>query len=138
MPTTMPSTTSTAETTSISKEGIAAKRREFLAKKLSVAYGNANPLHMVRGEGQYMYDNENNKYLDTRNNVAHVGHTHARVVAAVQRQVGLLNTNTRYLHENIVNLAEKLLSKCPGKKEGVRGGGGKFEKVRTLYTIRIR
>ena len=53
------------------------------------------------------------KYLDTVNNVAHVGHEHPRVVRAGQQQMAMLNTNTRYLHDNINAFAEELLSTLP-------------------------
>jgi 4-aminobutyrate aminotransferase-like enzyme len=66
------------------------------------------PLHLVRGEGVWVYDADGNRYLDAYNNVPHVGHSHPRVVAALGRQAGILNTHTRYLDENIVAYAERL------------------------------
>ena len=57
---------------------------------------------MVRGEGQYLYDDEGRQYLDCVNNVSHVGHSHPAVVKAAQLQFALLNTNTRYLSANLV------------------------------------
>ena len=66
------------------------------------------PLHLVRGEGVWVYDDEGNRYLDAYNNVPHVGHGHPRVVAALGRQAAVLNTHTRYLDENIVSYAERL------------------------------
>ncbi len=66
------------------------------------------PLHLVRGEGVWLYDAQGKRYLDAYNNVPHVGHCHPRVVAALGRQAGLLNTHTRYLDENIVAYAERL------------------------------
>jgi 4-aminobutyrate aminotransferase-like enzyme len=71
------------------------------------------PMHLVRGDGVWLYDADGRKYLDMYNNVPHVGHCHERVVRAVCEQAGKLNTHTRYLHENIVNLAERLTAKCP-------------------------
>jgi len=67
----------------------------------------------VRGWKQYLFDEQGRKYLDAYNNVAHVGHTHPRVVAAAQRQIGVLNTNTRYLHDNINRYAERLTALLP-------------------------
>src|ERR1043166_9005709 len=87
------------------------RRQRFLGKNLSVAY--QKPLHIVRGEMQYLYDNEGRRYLDAYNNVAHVGHCHPKVVAAGQRQMELLNTNTRYLSELILEYAEKLTATLP-------------------------
>lgn len=86
-------------------------RHQHLGKSLSISY--QNPLHFVRGYKQYLYDTTARRYLDTVNNVAHVGHQHPRIVEEAQRQIGLLNTNTRYLHENIVLFAEELLATFP-------------------------
>lgn len=66
------------------------------------------PLHLVRGEGVWLYDAAGKRYLDAYNNVPHVGHCHPRVVAALARQAAILNTHTRYLDENIVAYAERL------------------------------
>ena len=60
-----------------------------------------------------MIDNFGKKYLDTVNNVAHVGHENFNVVKAGQNQMAMLNTNTRYLHENINNLAKEILETLP-------------------------
>ncbi|MCW9036646.1 aminotransferase class III-fold pyridoxal phosphate-dependent enzyme, partial [Altibacter sp.] len=86
-------------------------RKEHLGKSLSLSYD--SPLHIVRGQGSYLIDVWGRKYLDTANNVNHVGHQHPKVVAAGQRQMAVLNTNTRYLHEAIVQYAEALLEKLP-------------------------
>ena len=86
-------------------------RKEHLGKGLSLSYD--EPLHIVRGEGVYLIDAEGRKYLDTVNNVNHVGHQHPKVVAAGQKQMAVLNTNTRYLHEEIIAYAEALLKKLP-------------------------
>ncbi|MGJ8665713.1 MAG: aminotransferase class III-fold pyridoxal phosphate-dependent enzyme [Patiriisocius sp.] len=86
-------------------------RKEHLGKGLSVSY--KKPLHIVRGDGVYLMDAEGQKYLDTVNNVAHVGHEHPKVVEAGQQQMSILNTNTRYLHENITAYAQALLKKLP-------------------------
>ena len=90
---------------------ILTSRRQHLGKNLSIPY--QKPLHIVRGFKQYLYDTTGRRYLDTCNNVAHVGHQHPRVVKAAQRQISLLNTNTRYLHESIVQFAEDLLATFP-------------------------
>ncbi|NOW48535.1 4-aminobutyrate aminotransferase-like enzyme [Novosphingobium sp. SG751A] len=68
------------------------------------------PLHFVRGEGVWLYDADGRRYLDTYNNVVSLGHCHPDVVEAITRQVATLCTNTRYLHETILELAEGLLS----------------------------
>lgn len=86
-------------------------RRERLNPTLSVSY--REPLKIVRGEGARLYDAEGRSYLDMVNNVCHVGHCHPRVVAAGQAQMALLNTNTRYLHDNIVEYALRLTATLP-------------------------
>ena len=68
------------------------------------------PLHLVRGEGVWLYDADGRRYLDAYNNVPHVGHCHPRVVAALSRQAATLNIHTRYLDENVVAYAERLTS----------------------------
>ncbi|NNF99448.1 MAG: aminotransferase class III-fold pyridoxal phosphate-dependent enzyme [Desulfobacteraceae bacterium] len=86
-------------------------RQRHLGKSLSVSYD--QPLNIIRGVAQYLYSDTGQAYLDGVNNVSHVGHCHPHVVAAGQRQMAVLNTNTRYLHNNITRYAERLLSKFP-------------------------
>ena len=86
-------------------------RDRLLGRNLSMAYD--KPLNIVRGSMQYLYDDEGRRYLDAYNNVAHVGHCHPKVVAAGQKQMELLNTNTRYLSELILEYAEKLTATLP-------------------------
>ncbi|HEX7063407.1 MAG TPA: aminotransferase class III-fold pyridoxal phosphate-dependent enzyme [Woeseiaceae bacterium] len=69
------------------------------------------PLHIVRGDGVWLFDPDGRRYLDAYNNVPHVGHCHPRVVEAIARQAATLNIHTRYLHENILDYAERLLAK---------------------------
>ncbi len=87
------------------------RRRAAFGANLSLSY--AEPLHIVRGLGTYLYDPRGRAWLDCVNNVAHVGHEHPHVVRAGQRQMGLLNTNTRYLHERVVTWAERLAALFP-------------------------
>ena len=94
-----------------SKAETLANRRQRLGRSLSISY--REPLKIVRGWKQYLFDEQGRKYLDTYNNVAHVGHNHPRVVAAARHQMSVLNTNTRYLHDNILRYAEKLTSLLP-------------------------
>jgi len=93
------------------QEEITSFRNAHLGKSLSLSYD--KPLNMVRGQGIHLIDDTGRKYLDTVNNVAHVGHEHPRVVKAGQQQMGVLNTNTRYLHENINSFAKELLATFP-------------------------
>ncbi len=71
------------------------------------------PLHIVRGEGVWLYDDDGNRYLDAYNNVAHVGHCHPHVVNAIAKQAGRLNTSTRYMHGLILELAEQITKRMP-------------------------
>jgi 4-aminobutyrate aminotransferase-like enzyme len=71
------------------------------------------PLRMERAEGVWMFDAEGRRYLDLYNNVPSVGHSHPRVVEAIRRQVGLLNTHTRYLSDVVDCYAERLLATFP-------------------------
>ena len=90
---------------------ILSSRREHIGRSLSVSY--QRPLKIVRGHMQYLYDEEGRAFLDAVNNVPHVGHSHPRVNRASQRQMAVLNTNTRYLHDNLVDYAERLCAKLP-------------------------
>ncbi len=66
------------------------------------------PVHIVRGEGVWLWDSAGKRYLDCYNNVAHVGHCHPRVVAAISAQSAVLNTHMRYLHDNVLDYIERL------------------------------
>ena len=79
----------------------------------SVALSYDHPLKIVRGWKQYLFDHNARRILDAYNNVPHVGHGHPKVVQAIQRQAAVLNTNTRYLHDNINRLAEKISETTP-------------------------
>src|SRR5215469_614527 len=71
------------------------------------------PVHLVRGDGVWLFDPDDRRYLDCYNNVAVVGHSHPRVVQAVTQQQQLLATHSRYLHEAVVELAERLQATLP-------------------------
>jgi len=94
-----------------SKAVTLAARRRLLGGNLSVSY--REPLKIVRGWMQHLYDETGRAYLDAYNNVPLVGHSHPRVVRTVQEQMALLNTNTRYLHDNLVRYAERLTALMP-------------------------
>ena len=68
-------------------------RKKYLSPSLSLSYN--SPLHIVRAKGQYLYDANDDRYLDAVNNIQHVGHCHPKVVEAAREQYGILNTNTR-------------------------------------------
>ena len=94
-----------------SKEQTLTLRKKYLGPSLSLAYN--EHLKIVKGKGQYLYDENGREYLDCVNNISHVGHCHPAVIQAAHEQNQLLNTNTRYLHDNIIELAEKLTAKLP-------------------------
>jgi len=94
-----------------SPETTLSARRNLLGGNLGISYH--RPLKIVRGWRQYLYDDNGRAYLDVYNNVPLVGHSHPCVVAAVQQQLALLNTNTRYLHDNILRYAERLTALLP-------------------------
>jgi 4-aminobutyrate aminotransferase-like enzyme len=72
-----------------------------------------HPLHIVGGEGVWLIDPEGRRYLDAYNNVASLGHCHPAVTEAICKQVRTLATNTRYLHDTILELAERLIATVP-------------------------
>lgn len=77
------------------------------------------PIQIVRGEGVWLFDDQQRKYLDCYNNVASVGHCHPAVVEALTKQAQQLNTHTRYLHPTVINYAEKLAGLMPDPLEVV-------------------
>ena len=83
-----------------------ARREKLLGRNMSTFYN--DPVHLVKGEGVWVWDADGRKYLDCYNNVPHVGHCHPRVVEAITRQASMLNTHTRYLHEGILDYVERL------------------------------
>ena len=95
----------------LSETEIVETRRQHIGPSLSISY--KRPLTIVRGAMQYLYDDIGRAYLDAVNNVPHVGHCHPVVVRAAQRQMAVLNTNTRYLHENLARYAERLCATLP-------------------------
>ena len=90
-------------------------RHRHLAPALKAHYtgSEGGPLKLINGRGQYLYDSNHDQYLDLVNNVCHVGHCHPRVVTAASVQLGRLNTNSRYLHDNIVRLSQELTATMP-------------------------
>lgn len=88
------------------------ERRRRIGHNLSISY--RHPLHIVRGEGQCLFDADGRRYIDFYNNVPHVGHNHPHVVRAVQRQLAVLNTNTRYLQAELTRYARRLTERMPG------------------------
>ena len=75
------------------------------------------PLHIVRGQGTWLYDSKGTKYLDVYNNVPCLGHCHPKVVEAVSQQLSQLNVHSRYLHDTVHIYTEKLLATLPDNIE---------------------
>ncbi len=94
-----------------STDKIRSRRKECIGGNLTLSY--RTPLHIVRGYRQYLFDETGREFLDAVNNVPHVGHSHPKVNAAAIRQMRVLNTNTRYLHQTLVDYAERLTATMP-------------------------
>ena len=94
-----------------------ARRARVLAPTYRLFY--EQPLQIVRAEGVWMYDASGRRYLDAYNNVPVVGHCHPQVVDALTRQARTLNTHTRYLAEQPLQLAEELLATLPRELDSV-------------------
>lgn len=94
-----------------SARAIRGKRQHHMSAAQSTSY--AQPLKIVAGDGGYLIDDQGRHYLDMVNNVCHVGHCHPRVVQTAQQQMAQLNTNSRYLHDNLVDYSERLTDQLP-------------------------
>lgn len=94
------------------KDFLVRERHRRIGRSLSIAYS-AAPLKVVGGEGVHLIDEAGNRWLDMVNNVCHVGHCHPRVVKAAQAQMGKLNTNSRYLHDSLVEYSRRLAALFP-------------------------
>lgn len=90
------------------RDNLLERRQKALGRHTPLFYD--KPLHLVRGEGVWLWDADGRRYLDAYNNVPHVGHCHPRVVQALYKQASILNTHTRYLDEHVVAYAERLLA----------------------------
>lgn len=98
---------------SAADEALVARRARALGPAYRLFY--ETPVHLVRGEGVWLFDRAGEAYLDTYNNVACVGHCHPRVVEAMARQAATFASHTRYLHEGILDYAERLLATFPAE-----------------------
>jgi 4-aminobutyrate aminotransferase-like enzyme/Ser/Thr protein kinase RdoA (MazF antagonist) len=94
------------------KDFLVRERHRRIGRSLSIAYS-ATPLKIVGGEGAHLIDEDGTRWLDMVNNVCHVGHCHPRVVKAAQMQMGKLNTNSRYLHDSLVEYSRRLAALFP-------------------------
>ena len=96
---------------SLPSDDALARRGRVLAPTYRLFY--EEPLHIVRGEGVWLYDSNGRRYLDAYNNVPVVGHCHPKVVARLVKQAAVLNTHTRYITDSPIELAERLLGTMP-------------------------
>jgi 4-aminobutyrate aminotransferase-like enzyme/Ser/Thr protein kinase RdoA (MazF antagonist) len=87
------------------------RRRTALGANAELSYD--RPLHLVRGEGVWVYTADGERLLDVYNNVPHVGHAHPVVVAAIAEQAKRIASNTRYLDERIIEYVERLTATLP-------------------------
>ena len=91
---------------SVEIESLLARRKQRLGNNVFTFYD--DPLHLVKGQGVWVWDKDGRRYLDCYNNVPHVGHCHPKVVEAISKQAATFNSHTRYLHENILDYADRL------------------------------
>ena len=94
-----------------SPDQVIQRRHKHISPILSLSYD--EPIHMIGSAFQYMYDAEGNTYLDAYNNIPHVGYSHPKVVSSGQKQIAKLNTNSRYLYNELADYAEQILAKFP-------------------------
>lgn len=88
------------------------RRARHLPRNLSILYPQ-DPIHVVRAQGQFLYDDAGIEYLDCMNNVPQVGHSHPRLAEVASRQLRAVNTNTRFLYEPLVDFADRLSELTP-------------------------
>ena len=98
-------------TSKLTPEEIMAQRNQSICKALSISY--ESPLLIQKGSMQHLIDDRNNMYLDCVNNVAHIGHSHPKLLSEISEQFAILNTNTRYLSEEMSRYTKELLSSFP-------------------------
>ena len=87
------------------------RRHNALGANAELSYD--QPLHLVRGEGVWVYTSDAERLLDVYNNVPHVGHAHSSVVAAIANQAKRIASNTRYLDTRIIEYVERLTETLP-------------------------
>ncbi len=98
-----------------SKAEVLAKRKQYLSPGIFHYY--REPLMIVEGSMQYLYDEAGRRYLDGFGGIVtvSVGHCHPKVVAAANAQnERIQHTTTIYLHPNIAEYAEALAARLPG------------------------
>ena len=86
-----------------------ARRARLMGPNVPTFY--SHPVHIVKGQGVWLWDAAGKRYLDCYNNVPHVGHCHPKVVEAIAAQAATLNTHTRYLHDGVLDYIERLTAR---------------------------
>ena len=90
----------------MNNQQLVTRRENAIGKGAPLFY--EEPLHIVRGEGAYLFDADGKRYIDMYNNVPCVGHANPNVATAMYTQLQKLNVHSRYLHEDILEYAEKI------------------------------
>ena len=98
----------------MSTQTLLARRDQLMGTGAPLFY--STPLHLVRGEGVYMFDPAGKRYVDMYNNVPCVGHANPHIVEAMTKAQSTLNVHSRYLHEGILNFIERLVGLHHGPK----------------------
>ncbi|SAK82361.1 class III aminotransferase [Caballeronia hypogeia] len=91
-----------------SVDTLLARRNALMGPNAPLLY--ESPLYLTEGRGVWLFDDKGRRYLDAYNNVPHVGHSHPAVVEAVTKQLGMLNTHSRYVSKVVLDYHEQLLS----------------------------
>jgi 4-aminobutyrate aminotransferase-like enzyme/Ser/Thr protein kinase RdoA (MazF antagonist) len=97
------------------KQQVLKSRKANFGENLKLTY--TDPVMFLRGWKHHLFDESGRPYLDSYNNVPHVGHAHPRIQAVAADQLLRMNSNTRYLHPAQTAFADKILSKMPDKLE---------------------
>ncbi|MBT4520196.1 MAG: aspartate aminotransferase family protein [Halieaceae bacterium] len=100
-----------------SVEELIARRERLLGVGTPLFY--EQPIHLVRGDGAYVYDADGKRYVDMYNNVPCVGHANPHVVEAMRAQAATINVHSRYLHQGVLDYAERIVAKHHASLERV-------------------
>ncbi|MDE8603116.1 aminotransferase class III-fold pyridoxal phosphate-dependent enzyme [Marinomonas sp. RSW2] len=93
------------------KAEILNQRKAKFGDNLKLTY--SDPVMFMRGWKHHLFDEWGRPYLDSYNNVPHVGHAHPRIQQVAADQLLRMNSNTRYLHPAQIAFADKVLSRMP-------------------------
>ncbi|MFC6234536.1 aminotransferase class III-fold pyridoxal phosphate-dependent enzyme, partial [Leucobacter soli] len=88
------------------------RRRERIFASAQERYYE-QPMQIERGWRHHLIDTTGRSYVDVVNNVTGLGHGHPGVADAVNRQIRILNTNSRFLYRELAEYSERLLALLP-------------------------